>query len=228
MSANAAEANLFQVRRFSDIAVDVLRDRILSGSLQPGQRISEVALAEELRVSRPPLREALRVLHGEGLVVLTPGRGASVASFDLESVSQLGDLRIALECEIARLAAERAADDAVEAIRTEMTQIESALCDPATPYPRGVDFHGTLAAAAGNPRLATAAGDVKRQLSLARSRTGSPPERARRALDEHHAIFDAVVRRDPDAAESAMRTHMRAAMAAMIASIEAEAAGGER
>lgn len=221
-----SESTLFQVRKFSDIAVDVVRDRILSGELQPGERISEVALAEDLRISRPPLREALRVLHGEGLVVLTPGRGASVASFDLESVSQLGDLRIALECETARLAAERADRHDVARLTAVMAQIESALCEPDLPYPSDTDFHGALAAATGNPRLASAVDDVKRQLSLARAKTGSAPERARRALDEHRAICDAVVRHDPDAAAAGMRIHMMASMAAMVALIEAEATRG--
>lgn len=220
-SGAAAGVSPFQVRKFSDIALEMIRERILVGQLQPGERINEVALAESLSISRPPLREALRMLHGEGLVEFTP-RGATVASFDLESVQQLGDVRIALECQMARLAAERADERDIARLEGLMARIESALCEPDHAYPRDTDFHSVLALATRNARLADAADDVKRRLSLARSKTGSDAERARRALGEHRAICDAIIAHDPGAAEAAMRIHIEGSMRAMVARITAE------
>ena len=88
MSGTAPAAELFHSRTFSEIAGEILRERIMSGALAPGTRLNEVALADELQISRPPLREALRVLSGEGLVVIVPGRGAFVIDLDLESFVQ--------------------------------------------------------------------------------------------------------------------------------------------
>jgi DNA-binding GntR family transcriptional regulator len=205
------------MRTYAEIAAEVLRERILSGELAAGARLNEVALSTALQISRQPLREALRTLHGEGLVELTRGRGATVARFDLDALHQLGDIRLALETATARLAAQRADRDDLTRLTTVIAEIEDALRDPARPYPRHTDFHGVLAAATKNPRLTHAVDEVKQQLRLARARSGNDPGRARQALLEHRAVCDAVVRADPDAAEQAMRLHIEASLKAMLA-----------
>ncbi|WP_320781998.1 GntR family transcriptional regulator, partial [Streptomyces sp. CRN 30] len=88
-------------------AYDTLRRRIVEGELQPGQRLVERDLAAELEVSRIPLREALRLLEADGLVVLVPRRGALVAPFAPADVRHLFDVRESLEALAARLAAGR-------------------------------------------------------------------------------------------------------------------------
>jgi DNA-binding GntR family transcriptional regulator len=206
----------FQVRRFSDLAGDLLRERILSGQLDPGAHLNEVALADELSISRPPLREAFRVLHAEGLVEMRPGKGVFVAAFDVESVRQLGDLRMALETETARLAAQRATDADLRLLAEVLAQIEIELHDSARPYPHHIDFHGALATACDNPRLAQEAAGVRQQLRLATVRSGNDPARAQAALLEHRAVCDAVMRRDVDAADSTMRAHLRSSLDAMV------------
>lgn len=218
MSARSDGAALpFQVRRFSDMAVELLRERILSGALEPGQHLNEVALAEEMSISRPPLREAFRVLHGEGLVTMRPGRGVYVMTFDIESVLQLGDLRMALETESARLASVRAQPEDRVQLAAVLSQIEVELDQPDKPYPHHIDFHGALAAACHNPRLAQHAGDVRRQLKLATVRSGNHPARAQAALLEHRAVCDAVVHGDLERAEAAMRSHIEASIDAVVA-----------
>lgn len=218
----AEEILPFQVRRFSDMASDLLRERILNGVLLPGAHLNEVALAEEMDISRPPLREALRVLHGEGLVTMRPGRGVFVATFDVESVLQLADIRIALEVETARLAAGRAAVQDREELTALLTEIESSLDTDGRTYPHHIDFHGALGQAAHNPRLAQHVDEIRQQLKIARVRSGNDPERARAALGEHRIIHEAVVRGDVEGADQAMRTHIEASTAAMIALIVAE------
>lgn len=222
------DAARFRVRRFSDIAVQMLRERILSGRITPGTHVNEVALAEELRISRQPLREALRSLNAEGLVEIIPGRGAYVARFDLKSILQLGDIRLALEGATARLAAERADEEDIGRLTAVLEEIAAELRAGDDRYPRHLDFHAVLARATGNPRLAQAVGDVDTKLQLARARSGNDPTRARQALGEHRVICDAVVRRDPDTAEAAMRTHIQAGMRAIVALIsENQPSGGE-
>lgn len=215
----------FQVRRFSDLAGDLLRERILSGELDPGAHLNEVALAEELSISRPPLREAFRVLHAEGLVEMRPGKGVFVAEFDAESVRQLGDLRMALEAETARLAAERATSADLRMLAEVLAQIEVELGDAARPYPHHIDFHGALATACGNPRLAQEAASVRQQLRLATVRSGNDPARAQAALLEHRAVCDAVMQRDVEAADRTMRAHMRSSLEAMVRMLGGEQEG---
>ncbi len=210
MSGAAPAAELFHSRKFSEIAGEILRERIMSGELAPGARLNEVALADELQISRPPLREALRVLSGEGLVVIVPGRGAFVIDLDLESLAHLAQGRRAREVETARLAAIRA--DASDAARIEqlMGDLESALSTPGMPYPHHIEFHHALADATRNPHLATSLGEVIRQVRLASMQTNEDPARAHQVLIEHRAVAEAVLSGDADAAAVAMRAHIQA------------------
>lgn len=209
--------DLFRVRRYSDIASELLRQKIMDGSFLPGGRLNEAQLSRDFEISRPPLREALRVLAGEGLVSVHPGKGAFVTSYDLETVESLGELRAMLEAMTARLAAERADDSNLQALEQAMRQIELSLSDSgAFPTPVTVDFHTVLAEATKNPALASAVTDVERKLMLARVQSGKEPVRARQALVEHRAIGNAVIARDADAAERAMRAHIDASTRNMI------------
>lgn len=221
-AASGSPSAPFQVKRFSDLAGDLLRERILSGRLDPGAHLNEVALAEELSISRPPLREAFRVLHAEGLVDMRPGRGVFVAAFDVQSVRQLGDLRMALEAETARLAAERATAADLRVLAEVLAQIEVELGEPDRPYPYRIDFHGALSTACASPRLVQEAGAVRQQLRLATVRSGNDPARAQAALLEHRAVCDAVMQRDVEAADTAMRAHITSSLDAMVRMLEAE------
>lgn len=222
-STDAARADSpFRVRRFSDVAGDLLRERILNGQLDPGKHLNEVALAAELSISRPPLREAFRVLHAEGLVEMRPGKGVFVAAFDVDSVRQIGDLRMALETETARLAAERASASDLRLLTEVLKQIEIELEAPDRPYPHHFDFHGALATASRNARLEHEAAGVRQQLRLATVRSGNDPARAQAALLEHRAVCDAVMRGDVVAADHAMRSHLRSSLDAMVRMLEAQ------
>ncbi|WP_166866913.1 MULTISPECIES: GntR family transcriptional regulator [unclassified Salinibacterium] len=202
-------AELFHTRKFSDIAGEIIRERIMSGALAPGARINEVVLADELKISRPPLREALRVLSGEGIVVIVPGKGAFVADLDLESFVHVAEVRLALEVETARLAAQRIERDDVAVIEDLMAQLETALAGQASAYPHHIEFHHALAVATGNPHLTTALGEVIRQIRLASIQTNEDPQRAHQVIIEHRVIAEAVLAGDADAAADAMRTHIR-------------------
>jgi DNA-binding GntR family transcriptional regulator len=216
MTESTAAGGLFQTRKFSDIAGGVIRDRIMSGDLPGGSRLNEVALAEELRISRPPIREALRVLSGEGLVEFVPGRGAFVVNPDREAIVQLGEIRLALEKTAARCAAERAdATDRV-ALQQVMEHTEAQLTDPSSPYPHHIEFHAALSGASHNPRLGQVLNEVIRQMRLASIQSNEDPRRAHEVLQEHHTITAAVLRGDPDAAEAAMADHITATTQAIV------------
>ncbi|UGQ13371.1 GntR family transcriptional regulator [Yinghuangia sp. ASG 101] len=223
-TGKADAAGLFQTRTFSAIAADVLRDRIMTGVLATGARLNEVALADELRISRPPIREALRVLAGEGLVELIPGRGAFVVRPDRTSIRHLGEVRLALERATARYAAERADDDDRALLRRLMDETEKELSGTGKPYPHRIEFHAALTEAAHNPRLADLLGEVIRQMRLASIRSNEDPARAREVLHEHRALTEAILRRDADEAEHVMHDHIEATTRAILTVLDAEAA----
>lgn len=209
MSESTADlAPAFQTRKFSDVAQGLIRAMILEGEYVPGERLNEIVLSDRLRISRPPIREALRALSGEGLVRMVAGKGAFVSTYDLVSVQQLGEVRMALECGAARLAAERATTHQLEILRAALRSTEEALADLTRPYPQKVDFHLLVLEATGNARLAETADGINTQLRLARARSGQSPERAQQALAEHRAIFEALESGDPGRAERAMREHL--------------------
>ena len=211
----------FRTRKFSDIASDLIREEILSGKLAPGDRINELALSDRLQISRSPLREALRDLNGEGLVRMVPGRGAFVASPDAEGVNHLGEVRLAIEMQVARLAAERIDDAGRDRLKSVMDQLENVLSNPARSYPHQIDFHHALGQVTQNPKLLQYSDEIERQLRVARLARGAAPDRAQEVLREHRAVFEAVVTGDPDAAAEQMRLHMIQSTRSIVAMIHA-------
>jgi DNA-binding GntR family transcriptional regulator len=190
----------FTVRRFADDFVPLLRNRILSGELEEGERLNEVKLAEQYGISRSPIREGLQALAAEGLVRLVPGRGAFVTAMTPEEVRELGQLREAIESHAARLVAESADPQAIETLARSVDLLENL--DAAT------DFHTVLLQVAGNSRLEQTGLSIAARLRLARSRSATRPGRLDEAAEEHRAIIDAIRTGDPDIAGAAMRAHI--------------------
>lgn len=184
-----------------------LRDRIVTGELEPGERVNEVTLATQLEVSRGPIREALQQLASEGLVELRPKRGAYVRTFDRDQLVNLYAVRIVLEMLAARLAAARRTDTQLAALRSSIAKASEGVAAEAH-YPFELDLHRLIVDAAGNPELSRFLSLVNQQIRLGRARSGWEPQRAPSAVKEHVAIVDAVAAGDPDAAAAAMQAHL--------------------
>jgi len=186
----------------------VVRRLIIDGVFAPGQRLNEAELSQSLGISRSPLREAFQRLSKEGIVTLIPNRGAFVTEFDLEQISQLYEVRNALEIEVARLAAMRADEQDLGLMRQAIAATRLALEHKSPSYPPDTDFHQHLIDAVRNPLLADSVTKVDSQLRLVRARAGFVPARAVAAYEEHVAIYEAVESRDSDRAASEMRKHL--------------------
>jgi DNA-binding GntR family transcriptional regulator len=204
------DSSVFQARRFADEVSVIIRQLILSGRFEPGERLNELNLAETLSISRSPIREALQALAAEGIVRAVPGRGMFVATFDAGTIDQLTEVRQALECKAARLAAERADDALIDALERLLASTEEALADPDHSYPRDLDFHQQVLDMSGNLKLVETARSVATQFQLARARSGEAPGRAKAAYEEHLRIYQAIRARDPEAADAAMHAHLEA------------------
>lgn len=196
-----------------------LRSSLLDGAHPSGARLSEAGLAQRLDVSRAPVREALERLVQEGLVVRRPRRGTFVRCYDRAQVRELMELRGVLETAAARLAVERASDGELEALGRQLGSAEAAV-ERGERYVADRDFHGALTALAKNDELAKVARLVSDQLRLARARSTARCGRAREAFSEHAAVLRALVARDPAAVDAALRRHLSAAEAGMLAWLE--------
>lgn len=196
---------------YSDQAARIVREAILAGHYEPGQRLSEVELSTRLGISRSPIREGLRKLADEGLVVLHPRRGSFVARFDMNEIRELLEFRQALDVMGARLAAQRATPEQLAEMQVALEAATAAHTGADTPPPWPSDFHILILRASGNRRIAERGLEVHTQLHLVRFRSGNTGQRAHEAHDEHQAILDALRSRDPAAADNAMRIHLERA-----------------
>jgi DNA-binding GntR family transcriptional regulator len=186
---------------------------IRAGSLGPGARLLETELADRLGISRTPVREALRMLEGDGLVVHQPRVGATIRRLDPSEITELYEMRGVLEGTAARLAARAASEVELAELEAINTEMDAALAEPARLSALNAQFHAALINAARNRYLArSVAGLQKTLLILGPSTMGAEPRPAR-AVAEHAAILTAIRARDGAEAEAAMRAHIAAAHA---------------
>ncbi|MBO9356293.1 FCD domain-containing protein [Bordetella petrii] len=195
----------------TDRTLQQIRDAIQNGQFAPGQRLIEADLMEAFSVTRGPLREALRRLGMEGTVELVPNRGAIVKAFSRSELIDLFRIRESVEGLAARLAAEEVAKKGVrEAFVRDYEAIDARGADPATVFrEENGAFHDLILRFADNAQLTLL---MKRlQLPVIRFQVRATLDEVYRqeSRTEHRAVFDAIVREDPDAAEACMRTHLR-------------------
>lgn len=185
----------------SQLAADAVRKMILSGRLQPGDRVVENQLTHQLGVSRPPLREALRVLEQEGLLVQQPRRGAIVVPITLHDVYEIFTLRDQLERMAVELGVPVRVPARLERCRTALRELEEAARagDAATVTDRAFDFHLAVVGLAGHRRLE----DAYRSLSLQMRLCMAMNQRARVSdeglwgnVERHRAILETLERGD--------------------------------
>ena len=195
-------------RTLREVVADEIRDMIRRGDLQPGERLLEDRLAEELGVSRNPVREALRALENTGLVEVRPRRGAHVATLDPERAVELLELRAELEAFAAQLAARRRTPEQLDEIRAvlESGREATAANDVVKAASAHRQFHLAIERAAANSYLGPAVEPLRAQTELVFSLLVD--RRGIVGWSEHVDILAAIEAGDPDAAQRATRRHM--------------------
>lgn len=188
-----------------------LRAAILDGSLLPGQALSVPELSRQLDVSRSPVREAVLALVADGLAVEQPRRGVAVAEIEAADMLEIHEVREGVEAQAARLCAKRAGATLLRQL-AELLQQQAAvveLGDAPGWFGTNADFHRLVAAGAGNRRLFEMVLVLEGQMRLGLRQVSSDWDQRRRVLIEHQAILDAIIGREPDAAEQLMCQHIR-------------------
>lgn len=192
-------------------AYELLLSDIEEGRLAPGMRLRELALAERLGLSRTPVREALKRLELQGIVVHEPHHGAVVASLDYGQTAELYLMREVLEGTAARLAAQHATDVEIDVLQ-RMVERDRGLAGNAPMLARSNrQFHRQVRDTARNRFLGQALEALRLSLVLLAGTTLGEPGRGGAAVDEHAAIVAHVAGRDPEGAEHAAREHIRRA-----------------
>lgn len=207
--------------RASDRAYAALREDILTGRLSAGTALSEVDLAERLGVSRTPLRAALARLALEGLVDTTRGRTGVVSAVSAESVTELFELREALETQAARLAARRRDPDVFDALVDRFAAAPELLREGGVEayYDLVAEFDAALDDALGNAVYRGALDGVRLHLARARRIATDNPERLVRSAEEHRLICAAIRDGDAALAASATTVHLKASLTTILATL---------
>jgi DNA-binding GntR family transcriptional regulator len=195
----------------ADAAYEELRQAIFRGELMPNERLVEAALASRLQVSRAVVRTALVRLGHDGLVVLTPNRGAHVRLVTEAEAVEILQARAVLEALAARQAALKATAREIASIRRALDRMAQKLDEgDLLGYSEGNGkLHAAIIAASRHETAARLVRDLQGHLVRFQFRTIMVPNRPAESLREHTAIVDAIAARDPDAAEAAMRHHLK-------------------
>jgi DNA-binding GntR family transcriptional regulator len=187
-----------------------IREAILNLSLQPGEPLHEVVLAERLGVSRTPVREAIRRLQSEGLVESSPSRGVAVAQVSVEDVENAYMVLEVLEGLAGRLAAQRITEDAANGLRRLISELQdAAVAADVERWTRlDAEFHDRVREIAANAKLSQTASLIYPVVERVRStylREGHQPDMMAVATEEHCAIGEAILAQDADRAEALTR-----------------------
>ncbi len=194
-----------------DVVFNTLRDAILTGKLSPGERLMENHLAEQLGVSRTPIREALRMLEQEKLVELVPRKGAQVLDMSEKEIVDILEIRSVLEGLATSLACRKMTDEDLQQLREMEAKFEEKLW--AKEYAAAADadesFHDIIFRAAGNERLEQISQHLRIQLYRYRL-THVKNESSGSILSTHHkSIIRAIEVRDSEEGERLAQTHIK-------------------
>jgi DNA-binding GntR family transcriptional regulator len=190
-----------------------LRDAIVTGHFKPGERLVEANLCELMNVSRTSVREALRRLEAEKLIVIIPNRGPSVAAISWEEAEQIYEARAILEGEAAARFATNATAEGIERMRNALDAFAKAAADddPIGRLTATSQFYNVLLAGCGNQVIHEMLDGLIARINFLRARSMSRTGRARFSLAEMRRILSAIKKRDAALARKAAVDHVNAA-----------------
>lgn len=205
-----------------ELVCENLRDAINKGVLSPGERLMEIQIAEEMGVSRTPVREAIRKLELEGFVVMIPRRGTYVANISIKDINEVYEIRTALDILAGGLAAERINDEEIEEMRQLLVLTEKYIEEKNLNKIIEIDskFHDVLYTASRNERLVNIINNLREQITSIRGQSMNYPGRLADTLNEHREIVESIATRDIDRAQEAVRVHLENAEQTLLQAID--------
>ncbi|MBO5461223.1 MAG: GntR family transcriptional regulator [Ruminococcus sp.] len=204
------EVNMNEYLPLRDVVFNTLRQAILRGELKPGERLMEIQLANKLGVSRTPVREAIRKLELEGLVLMVPRKGAEVAQITEKSLIEVLEIRKALEELAVRLACERISPEGLEELKSAEKRFAAVLEDEDITVVAEADiaFHDVIYNATGNQKLIQLLNQFREQMYRYRVEHLKRKEFHPQLLAEHDEIIQTIVERSKDKAADLICSHI--------------------
>lgn len=193
-----------------DVVFQTLRAAIINGDFEPGERLMEISLAKKLGVSRTPVREAIRMLELEGLVVMIPRRGAEVAKITIKDLKDSLEVRMAIEELAVVLACERITEEEKQKLIQANEEFKMLILNKKVPdiVEGDVKFHDVIFEATKNPKLISTAHNLREQVYRYRVEYVKDFSYHDVLVEEHNGITKAVISGDKEAAISIMRKHI--------------------
>ncbi len=202
------EHNRLKPRALYEEVAELLRGRIFSRELAPGDWVDELKIAAELEISRTPLREAIKVLATEGLITMKMRRGAYVTEVNDKDLHDVFHLMAVLEADAAATAALTATDAQLDELSAIHQQLEKSTKDRVQFFKVNEAFHVKLLEVANNRWRDQMVADLRKVMKLNRAQSLLKAGRIEESLAEHSAIMAALKKRDAVGAQVAMRLHI--------------------
>lgn len=193
-----------------DVVFNTLRKAILTGQLKPGERLMEVHLANRLGVSRTPIREAIRKLELEGLVTMIPRRGAEVAEITEKSLSDVLEVRRALDALSVELACDRITGEELQKLKEACDEFEKTVKEKDVSQIARADvaLHDIIVQATGNQRLMQLVNNLSEQMYRYRFVYIKDESQHEKLIAEHKEIYESIACRDRERASTAAKLHI--------------------
>ncbi|MBO5472500.1 MAG: GntR family transcriptional regulator [Lachnospiraceae bacterium] len=207
---NNFTVNMDEFLPLRDVVFNTLRKAILTGELKPGERLLEIHLANQLGVSRTPIREAIRKLELEGLVTMIPRRGAEVAQITEKSLRDVLEVRRALDALCVELACDRITTEGTEQLKRACDAFEHAAKtgDVTTIAAADVALHDIIVQATRNQRLIQMINNLSEQMYRYRFEYIKDESRHDNLVEEHRMIYESILHKDKEKAAEASKVHI--------------------
>lgn len=210
-----------EFKTIQEIIFNTLKQRIISGEYEPGQRLIANDLAEEFDISRMPVREALTRLASTGLVELIPYKGAIVNELTAEDYVEIFYIRSVLEGLAARLACPNLTDEDLEKMRAANEEIKEMIEKDDVDFQRvNRLFHSTIWQRTGSERLQTLLSNLYSEASQYRNLTMIYPGRMKDVYEEHKRFLDSLYTRDAEEAEECVRKHYESTLQWLVENLK--------
>lgn len=224
MANKLSKINFNNYKPLRDVIFDSLREAIIMGELKPGERIMEIQFAEKMGVSRTPVREAIRKLELEGLVVMAPRKGAHVAELSVKDIKDVLEIRSSLDGLASSLAAQRITDEELKELNNILKQFENYMEKNNVNglIKKDVEFHDLIYKASRNERLSHIASNLKDQIHRFRVVYLKDYSSPKELVKEHNDIYNAIKNKDAGLANHLAAEHIKHQEMTMISSLRIE------
>lgn len=210
MAGHLSQIRLDSYKPLRELVCEHIREAIINGVFAPGERLMEIQMADEMGVSRTPVREAIRKLEMEGFVVMIPRRGTYVSNMSIKDINDVYEIRTSLDILAAGLAAERINDDELEELQRLLVQVGHAIDSGDMEKVLEADsaFHDVLYKASRNERLRNIINNLREQITVIRGVSMSYPGRLKDTQEEHRLLVESIAARDVEKSQEAARIHL--------------------